>query len=85
MTRWVIGLAIMLGALTARGAVVFDYSTGQPGSVAPRRPVGSPAPDMTLPLRQSYLDVENKATAETVRLSAFIGKKPVVLFLTGYT
>ena len=65
---------------------VYDFRLGLPdiGS-GPARLAGSPAPDFALPTLDTYLNTASPAKVDTVRLSAFRGKKSVVLLFTGHT
>jgi len=70
--------------LAAPNQPVYDYRPGTDAAGAgSARPVGSRAPDFALPILQSYLP--GAKSIELQRLSAFRGKRPVVLLLTGYT
>ena len=77
-------LLLLSGLLAAPNQPVYDYRPGtEAAGAGPPRAVGSRAPDLTLPTLASYLPGAQKV--EMKRLSAYRGKRPVVLILTGYT
>ena len=65
---------------------VYDYRLGQADlGAGPPRPLGSLAPDFTLPQLLSYIARKGAPPVATTTLSSFRGKKVVVLIMTGYT
>lgn len=96
-TRWISVLLFLLAVVAGSAAAyaasdtvpnqpVYDFRLGQPAlGPGPARPLGSLAPDFTLPTLQSYLPSGQPSTVQTVRLSAFRGKESVVLLFTGHT
>lgn len=77
-------VAGLVGLDAAPNQPVYDYRPGtDTAGAGPARPLGSRAPDLALPTLQSYLP--GAKTVELKRLSAYRGKRPVVLIFTGYT
>lgn len=74
----------LVGRQAAPNQPVYDYRPGtEIAGAGPARPLGSRAPDLALPTLPSYLP--GAKTVELKHLSAYRGKRPVVLILTGYT
>lgn len=79
------GLALMLAA-GARNQQVYDYRLGLAAlGPGPARPVGSLAPDVALPRLPSFVARGGKPPVLAATLSAYRGRRVVVLLLTGYT
>ncbi len=97
LSRWITVFVLLLTAVvgsvassTSPGAVsnqtVYDFRLGQAAlGPGPALPIGSMAPDFSLPTLQSYLPEGKNPAVQTVRLSTFRGKKSVVLLFTGHT
>ncbi|MHB0938956.1 MAG: hypothetical protein ACYDCO_23780 [Armatimonadota bacterium] len=80
----VLVVAGLVGLEAAPNQPVYDYRPGtEAAGAGPARPLGSRAPDLALPTLESYLP--GAKTVELKRLSAYRGKRPVVLIATGYT
>jgi hypothetical protein len=64
------------GAMPSKGTLLVGLLTGEIGSANPGPKVGDPAPDFAL---------DTPDGKDTITLSAFRGKKPVVLVFGSFT
>ncbi len=81
-----VALAGCVAAHAAANQPIYDFRLGQAAfGPGPARPIGSMAPDFSLPMLTSYLPEGKPAQVQTMRLASFRGKKSVVLLFTGHT